>query len=404
MRILFVAYSNSVHTARWIRQLDGLGWDLHLFPSVDTGLTHSHFKNITVHHSIYSDQPARDRSVRQRGLPIVFPGLSPYIAWTGRKALKYGLPGYHSTRLRRLIDELRPDIIHSMPIQPSGYLVSSVSRKYTSEFPTWIVTNWGSDIYYFGRLASHKDRIKEVLSECDYYSCECQRDVHLGRQAGLKGEVLPVLPNTGGFDLERVAQLRQPGRPSERRVILLKGYHDWAGRALIGLKAIALAADALNGYRVGIYLANRRVRAAARSLSQSTGIQIDIIPFVPHEDMLRLYGQARISIGLSISDAASTSFLESIVMGAFPIQSCTACADEWITDGETGMIVPPEDPETVARAIRQAVSDDALVDRAAELNARTVKERLDQKIIRPQVIAMYERIAAEAKSKRGDKN
>lgn len=404
MRILFVAYSNSIHTARWIRQLDGLGWDLHLFPCVDTGLTHPLFKNITVHHSIYGSQPGRDPSVRLHGMPIVFPGLSPYLAWTGRKVLGYGLPGYHSTRLRLLIDELRPDIIHSMPIQSGGYLVAKVRRRLHGRFPTWVVTNWGSDIYHFGRFDSHQERIKEVLTHCNYYACECQRDVHLGKQAGLKGEVLPVLPNTGGFDLERTQQLRQPGPPSERRLILLKGYHDWAGRALIGLKAIALAADALRGYRVGIYLANRRVRAAARTLARSTGIPIEIIPYVPHEEMLRLYGQARISIGLSITDAASTSFLESLVMGAFPIQSCTACADEWITDGETGMIVPPEDPETVARAIRQAISDDALVNQAAELNARTVKERLDQKIIRPQVIAMYERIAAKSKAIRGDRN
>ena len=60
-----------------------------------------------------------------------------------------------------------------------------------------------------------------------------------------------------------------------------------------------------------------------------------------------------------------------------------------------GLIVPPEDPEPIAAAIRRAVSDDALVDRAAELNARLVSERIDQKIIRPQVIAMYEKVAGQ---------
>ena len=35
MRVLFVAMADSIHTARWIRQLQGQGWDLHLFP-VDT--------------------------------------------------------------------------------------------------------------------------------------------------------------------------------------------------------------------------------------------------------------------------------------------------------------------------------------------------------------------------------
>ena len=79
-------------------------------------------------------------------------------------------------------------------------------------------------------------------------------------------------------------------------------------------------------------------------------------------------------------------------MGAFPIQSCTACADEWIVQGENGFIVPPEDPHVIADAIRRAVSDDALVDHAAEVNSRVARERLDENLIRPQVIAMYEKI------------
>ena len=115
--------------------------------------------------------------------------------------------------------------------------------------------------------------------------------------------------------------------------------------------------------------------------------------------MLHLFGRARVYIGSSISDAISTSLLEAIVMGAFPIQSCTACAEEWIVDGEMGFIVPPEDPEPIAEAIRRAVSDDKLVDRAAELNAQLAKKRIDRAVIRPQVIAMYEKVAGDIRLK-----
>jgi glycosyltransferase involved in cell wall biosynthesis len=401
MRILFVAFSDSIHTARWINQLHGLGWDIHLFPSLDIGQVSPHLMNVTVYHSFYGKQENRDRTIRLRGVPVMVPRISGYIAYVGRTALQYSRwSNYRSFQLRRLIKRLRPDIIHSMEIQAGGYLVSDVRKRYSGQFPPWIVTNWGSDIYLFGRLSEHVDKIREVLARCDYYSCECQRDVHLAKQMGLKGEVLPLLPNTGGFDLARIAQFRQPGPTSARRLILLKGYQHWAGRALVGLRALALCADSLRGYRVGVYLANNDVKIAAELVSKSTGIPIEVIPFCSHDDMLRLYGQARISIGLSISDAISTSLLEAIAMGAFPIQSCTACADEWIVDGETGFIVPPEDPEIVAAAIRRAVSDDMLVDRAAELNAKVAQERLDQSIIRPKVIAMYEKVFAEVQAKK----
>jgi glycosyltransferase involved in cell wall biosynthesis len=103
---------------------------------------------------------------------------------------------------------------------------------------------------------------------------------------------------------------------------------------------------------------------------------------------------------LSISDAISTSLLESIVMGAFPIQSCTSCADEWISNGRSGLIVPPEDPDIIAQAILKALNDDVLVDEAAKINERVAFERLDQTKIKPQVIKMYQDIFEENKEKK----
>ncbi len=396
MRILFVAMAESVHTARWISQLEGQGWDIHLFPSIDWGTTHPDLRNVTIYHSFYGKQNSGSKTLKFRGIPV----CSELIASIGRRASKKMLPDYRVSQLKHLIKKLQPDLIHSIEIQAAGYLTLDARKEYKGQFPPWIVTNYGSDIYLFGRLTEHADKIKAVLAACDYYSCECQRDVQLAKQMGFRGEVLPVLPNTGGFDLTRAAQLKQPGPTSARRLILLKGYQSWAGRALVGLRAIALCANELQGYRIAIYLATPEVKIAAELLSQSTGLPIDLIPLCSHDEMLRWYGRARVYIGLSISDAISTSLLEAIVMGAFPIQSCTSCADEWIVDGEMGFIVPPEDPEPIAAAIRRALSDDALVDRAAELNTQLASERIDQKIIRPQVIAMYEKVAEQESRKK----
>ena len=76
-------------------------------------------------------------------------------------------------------------------------------------------------------------------------------------------------------------------------------------------------------------------------------------------------------------------------MGSFPIQSWTACADEWIEDGKTGLLVPPEDPDVVEKAIRRALTDDELVNRAAEENWRTAIERLDASKLKEKVINFY---------------
>ena len=399
MRILFVAMTDSIHTCRWVNQLADQGWDVHLFPSTDGGI-HPDLRNVTVHQPIYRRPPGLSKTVKVRGLRWPFDRYEVVGRMAMRRVvgmlLRVRAEDQPSYLLARTIRRLKPDIVHSLEIQHAGYMTFDARALLGNGFPTWIVTNWGSDIYLFGRLAEHSDRIRQVLAACDYYSCECQRDVLLARQMGLRGVVLPVLPNTGGFDLERAAQLRQPGPTAARRLILVKGYQSWAGRALVGLRALALCADALQGYRVAVYLANSDVKLAAELLSQSTGIPVEVVPYSSHDEILRLFGQARVHLGLSISDAISTSLLEAMVMGAFPIQSCTACADEWIVDGQSGLIVPPEDPEPIAAAIRRALSDDAMVDRAAELNARVASERLDQDIIKPRVIAMYQEVAADA--------
>jgi glycosyltransferase involved in cell wall biosynthesis len=257
------------------------------------------------------------------------------------------------------------------------------------KFPVWIATNWGSDIYLFGKLPEHQQFIRAVMQSCDYYSCECERDIQLAREMGFQGKVLPVLPNAGGVHIKHEMSFRQPGPVSKRKTIILKGYQNWAGRALVAFQAFRRCQDALQGYTINVYSASEDVKIAAQLFAFETGIAVNVVQEASHKEILKLFGKSRIYIGLSISDGISTSLLEAMIMGAFPIQSCTACAGEWIEDGRSGFIVPPEEPYILADAIRKALVDDSLVDHAAEINAQTVAERLDYSIIQAKIIKMY---------------
>jgi glycosyltransferase involved in cell wall biosynthesis len=118
------------------------------------------------------------------------------------------------------------------------------------------------------------------------------------------------------------------------------------------------------------------------------------LPPVPHREMARLFGSARIAIGLATTDGTPNTMLEAMIAGAFPIQSDTISTREWI-DGHNGLLVPPEDAGALAEAILLALEDDALVDCAAELNAAVADARLERGKIREQVIQMYRRVMAE---------
>jgi hypothetical protein len=387
MRILFVAMPDSLHTARWISQIADQGWEIYLFPAY-IGPIRPEIKNAT----IFGSLPRGKNSMNSRIKFVWWTILPFWLDYLVTKISRIPSSAFARKSLAIIIRRIRPDIIHSLEIQHAGYLTLAAKEKLSDTFPAWIVTNWGSDIYLFGRLPTHKPKIQAILSGCDYYSCECQRDIELAKQLGFQGEILPVLPNTGGFSLPELIPLKNNATPASRRTILLKGYQNFAGRALVGLQALRLCADLLEGYTIAIFSANDDVRVAAELFQQDTKIPVEIIAAVSHDTLLGIHAKSRIYIGLSISDAISTSLLEAMVMGAFPIQSCTACADEWIEEGVSGFIVPPEDPHVIAQAIRRAIEEDDLVNHAAEINAQTAVERLDCAIIQPQVVNSYQKI------------
>ena len=100
------------------------------------------------------------------------------------------------------------------------------------------------------------------------------------------------------------------------------------------------------------------------------------------------------AIGVNATDGVPNAMLEAMTMGAFPLQSDTESTAEWITHGRNGLLVEPGDPAGIAKAIRRALSDDALVDQAAERNLHLVNDRLDLSTVKPQVIEMYRNVAA----------
>lgn len=398
MRILFVAIGESVHTARWISQIADEGWDLHLFP-VEVGVPHPDYRNVTLHTFYKQNRNVDTRGVQQRGLYWPFPRGIARI----RQLAELTAPQRFSpaARLARTITSLKPDIVHVLEMQASGYLtLEAKSLLNGSGFPTCIYSCWGNDLYLFGKQPEHVERIRSFLSDCDYYIADCERDVPLAYDFGFSGETLGVFTTAGGYDLEAMRRFRQPGPSSQRKVIALKGHQTTRGaNALAALEALQLCKDVLRGIELTVFNASDEIRAAMRSVSEIEGLLVtEIKPRCTHEEILDLMGRARIGIGVSSSDGSPNAMLEAMVLGAFPIQSDTVSTAEWINHGVNGYLVPPDDPKSIAAAIRSALTEHAFVDRAADENDRIVEERLDLNRIRPMVIELYKKVIAQGKA------
>jgi len=407
-RILFVAMTESVHTARWLNEIQDLNWDVHLFPSQGWGI-HPAIKNVTVH-GIDIRPENSNKNIRFAG---AIPFAVPHISDRGNIVLQRlrdhfassqtNDGGYRVRQLIRVIKKIKPDIVHTLEMQHAGYLALQAKEIMGPSFPTWIFTPWGSDLYLFGRLPDHRYKIQKVLTSCDYYGPKSERDIRLAQEFGFKGKFLPVLPGNGGLDTAKLRSYWQRGRCSDRKIILVKGYQGVMNRALVALHAIELCGDLLKDFSIVIYSAAEDVKIKAQLLSLDLGIPITILPSQPHEELLKIYGKARISIGLSISDGVPNSLLESMTLGTFPIESDTSCADEWIVNGENGFIVPPEDPDRVAEAIRSAIINDNLVNQSAEVNYHIAQKRIDNSVIHPQVISLYNEVFKKKQCPKSDK-
>ncbi len=394
MRLLLVAMPESIHTARWIEQLLDQGWTIYLFPS------NLYF---SAHPQLRSKEDVRYAWARIFGVKLRpgklhicgVPDFGIRSPLTGRRLgnfiahlLDRNLP-FHKLHFRWVVRRFKPDLIHSLEFQKAGHMCLD-AKKALARFPRWLATNWGSDVMLFGRLAWTADVVRAILGNCDLYSCECERDVELARSLGFKGQIWPVLPNTGGFNLQETRSIRARYEGQPRRLIMIKGYSSWSGRAIFVIEALKRCHEALKGYRLMLFSWSDDARIAMELAKQDYGIDYDLVPkSSSHSEILAYYAQARLYVGCGISDGVSTSCLEALAMGAFPIQSNTACCHEWFRDGESGFVVDPMNIEALAERIQQALRDDQLCERARVINDKVIGERLDEETVRPRVIANY---------------
>jgi glycosyltransferase involved in cell wall biosynthesis len=422
-KLLFVAMQMSTHTVRWIRQLSDAGYDIHLFP-VNYLPAHPDLRGVTIHQPFKVVHPrallkrkVKNFVKRLLGRPATpapsgpcpeqpawrIPVLTRWMPYLNSKRRLLGESDqtapviYGPHVLARVIRKIKPDLIHSLEFQHCGYLVLAAREVLGAEnFPKWLATNWGSDIYYYRQLEGHRQHLSRLLRSVDYYSCECERDVGMARELGLTAPVMPVMPNTGGFNIEVAARMRFAHQPSKRKLIMVKGYQHFAGRAMVALEAIERCAEQLRGYQIIVYAASPEIHGRIDELREWLKLDIRMLHHVPHDYMLRMFSRARVYLGVSASDAISTSLLEAMAMGAFPIQTDTSCCNEWIQEGVTGMIIPQDNPQYIADRLRVALTNDAVVDDAAALNWTTVVQRLDENLLREKAKGYYQAILEPA--------
>jgi hypothetical protein len=209
----------------------------------------------------------------------------------------------------------------------------------------------------------------------DYYSAECRRDYSLARDLGFKGIELPCIPNAGGFLAEDQASSEAA---SSRRNIVAKAYGGEFGRGDLIIAALRNTFTMIPNYTAFLYSVTDDLIEQVERLSQEFPGRISYSPRknpLTRAEMKSLFRRSRVYVGASRSDGISTSFLEALNFGCYPIQTDTSCAGDWKLLGTEASIVS-QDVSEIESNLLMALRDDDLVDRAQIKNLAVAKQHL----------------------------
>lgn len=366
-KILLIGMVDSIHTANWIERIVDIDCEIHIFPSRTHRRIHPHLQKL-----IKDNQNLR--------LMYGFPSqrLSPYLNYLTRKVniSKFSLTSW---LLKRAIETKTYSHIHCLEIQHAGYLLLEIKSDSLSNVQI-ICTNWGSDIYFFSQFDSHLKKIKELLNLIDMYAAECERDYELARNLGFNGKELPLIPNS--FRLNVNAENQK--NVKDKSQVIVKCYGETFGLGGILISVMDQFLNTRQDASVLLFSVTDDLLSDAKNLEKKFPNRVRISSIrnsMSSSQIAEEYQKSRVYIGASRSDGISTSFLEAMNYGVFPIQTNTSCAQDWIGKGCVGKVVDP-DRELLFNALNDVYYDFDTIAAAAETNLKLLREYTDTSVLK----------------------
>jgi glycosyltransferase involved in cell wall biosynthesis len=368
-RILIVGMSESSHLHSWLEGIadSGIAADVWLFPSD------------------FPVRKYRNSKIDVKEFPYFFLGKLTNLTFRFLDILTSGL--WRSYFLHCEIQRIKPTHLHFHETQHGAYLYNPIAKHPKNKFDgNLILSTWGSDLIVYGKVKSHSMKVEQTLSWVDLLTSEREEDLEIAMINGFQGKFLaPIYISVGNKKQDIAFELT-----SKRNLILIKGYQDNHGRALNALKSIEILSSQmdLSKFKIKVFSASESVRLQVELLSN--GIDIEVLPRLSKVELMSYFEKARVYLGLAISDGLSTSMVEAMSYGAFPIQSQNSSAPEFLTNGVTGGVVDPWNLQEVASLLKTALTNDKLVDQAAISNREIVNYKYSWEIGVSKLAEVYE--------------
>jgi glycosyltransferase involved in cell wall biosynthesis len=231
---------------------------------------------------------------------------------------------------------------------------------------------------------------RKTMKAAHALHADCERDVRLARTWGL-GVDKPTLvaPGNGGI---RCDVFYPPSEPVTNPVIINpRGF-----RAYVRNEAFFKSIPLVLAKRSDARFICSSMQGESQALQWMKELKIEhavqLNPPLSHAQMGDVFRGAQIVVSPSIHDGTPNSLLEGMACGCFPIAGDLESIREWITPGQNGLLVDPNNSQSIADAILIALEREDLRHEAAGLNAKIISVRAEYEQNMEKVGEFYEEV------------
>ena len=396
-RILFIGLGENTHTHSWIDLLEGANFDVRLF-SMPTGSPPDNWPvrtYVTCYHG---------PRVKTNTRTPLYPANSIRRFVKRQSARAFGIADVQSLAgrwLAKILREWRPDIIHTLGIEQGGEFFLHVRRQFGLEnIGKWVLqTRGGSDLALTHLDPERRKQLIDILGACDQLISDNENNFAIARELGVREEQLAKIapvPGTGGIDVESLRSKWQGLTSNRRSIVWPKAYDSAWGKMLPTFEALKMVWDKIQPCEIHMLSMNAESKMWYWSLPEAIRRSCRPRERVARAEVLELLPKARVMLAPTLIDGIPNSLYEAMACGAFPILSPIETVLPVVKNEKNVLFARNLYPNEIADALARAMTDDALVDAAAQKNLELVRRIASRDLIRPRVIEFYESLLRSA--------
>lgn len=392
-RILFVGFGESSHTHSWIDLLEGTTFNVRLFDLPTSTLPPGDWWvpcYITAVPSRTLDRRTRRTLYPTRRVGWLLRRLRSRLAGGADRVIEQWLLG--------VIKRWRPHVVHTLGLDPAGLLYARVRSELGSgPAPLWVLQLRGGSDLALSRLDPERlPPIRSALTAADEILSDNLVNFEYAREMGVDERRLSPLapvPGTGGVDVDELRAAASTPVEERRLILWPKAYESPWSKAVPVIEALRDAWPTIAPCTIHMLATSSETSAWVRTLPQALQGAIASEGRATRRRALELMAGARVMLAPSLVDGTPNTMFEAMASGALPVVSPLETIRSVVAAGRNVLFARNLRPEEIVGALVMAMTDDALVERAAAANLERVRQIADRRSITRRVVLRYEQLA-----------